>query len=162
MSTLPAHVDRTSLLQDVSSTPLECRYSREEIFHLASSSRGRRKTNPTVALVRVFVENVDLFRPVVTVPHWDIAILEGSPLEVFCVLNKDHDLGHDHNATDLRFYQNGTAVDPQFLTVVNETTLRYYVEKPTPMKAMLFCNLHPRGKDREIFVCLNMITVRRE
>lgn len=100
-----------------------------------------------------------LHTPGVTVPNGDIILEYGSPLEILCVLNPWNNEGR--NASSLIFYHNAALVPPEFLSVVNSTTLRLYVEKPPPSNSMYYCKLkaNPELGLPEVPVCLNTVAV---
>lgn len=91
--------------------------------------------------------------PGVTVPKGDIKIEYGNPLEIFCIL----DPSTKANSSSLVFYHNDVRVPDQFLTIVNETTLRLYVEKPPISESLYSCKL--LNKNEVKGVCLNYVYV---
>jgi len=98
-------------------------------------------------------------------------IREGTPLEILCVLSEPMYEGRYHNASDLRLYHNKTLVGPEHLTIVNETTLRYYVARAPAMMAFFYCKLKVRPaelrttskelrqREPEAGVCFNTVMV---
>lgn len=92
----------------------------------------------------------------VTVPSGDIILEYGSPLEILCILNPSV-VSQGFNSSNLAFYHTSFKVQPEFVTIVNESTARLYIEKPVPMKDMFYCKL--ANGTEESPVCLNSVAV---
>ncbi|KAJ8868706.1 hypothetical protein PR048_030245 [Dryococelus australis] len=98
--------------------------------------------------------------PGVTVPKGDLLIKYGNPLEIFCKLYEHNAEGF--NASDLLFSNNSDVVSSEFTNIVNETTLRLYIPKPTPFSSTYSCKLRKPAKGSEkktVAVCLNEVHV---
>ncbi|XP_046682111.1 cytokine receptor isoform X3 [Homalodisca vitripennis] len=94
--------------------------------------------------------------PGVTIPSGDIILEYGSPLEIFCVLSPGV-VSQGFNSSQLVFYHTSNRILPEFVTLVNESTARLYVEKPVPMEDMFYCKL--TNGTEEFPVCLNSVAV---
>lgn len=92
----------------------------------------------------------------VTIPSGDIILEYGSPLEIFCVLSPSV-VSQGFNSSHLVFYHTSHPVMPEFISLVNESTARLYVERPVPMKEMYYCKLS--NGTEETPVCLNSVAV---
>lgn len=65
------------------------------------------------------------------------------------------------NSSDLVFFRNKKEIEPEFISVVNETTIAMYVEKPPPAEDMYYCKLRLNdgySKQHET-VCLNKVFI---
>lgn len=89
-----------------------------------------------------------------TVPRGDITIEYGNPLEILCVLNPPT----NYNSSLLRFYHDNFEVSKELLNIVNETTLRLFVEKPPISNSLYSCKLMTAPNELE-GVCLNYVSV---
>lgn len=90
----------------------------------------------------------------VTVPRGDINIEYGNPIEIFCMLNTPT----KYNSSNLRFYHDKFEVSKELLNIVNETTLRLYVEKPPISTYYYYCKLMTTSNELE-GVCFNIVNV---
>ncbi|XP_066908387.1 cytokine receptor isoform X1 [Halyomorpha halys] len=90
----------------------------------------------------------------VTVPKGDITIEYGNPLEILCMLNTPT----IYNSSHLRFYDNGEEVSKELVNLVNETTLRLFVEKPPISSRLYSCKLMTAPNEFE-GVCFNYVYV---
>ena len=95
-----------------------------------------------------------MFFVTVTVPKGDIIIEYGSPLEIFCMLNPTIPF----NSSSLRFFHDEYEVSQEFLNIINETTLRLYVEKPPISNSLYSCKLMTTSNNYK-GVCLNYVFV---
>lgn len=100
-----------------------------------------------------------LFLVAVTIPSGDITLVEGSPLEILCILSPSY-VEQGFNASNLVFYRASVQVLSEFVDVVNQSTARLYIENPLPMRDMYYCKL-TNGTD-ETPVCLNSVAVGRK
>ncbi|XP_017887788.1 uncharacterized protein LOC108629550 [Ceratina calcarata] len=98
-----------------------------------------------------------------TWPQGDIIIEHGNPLRIFCILNQsivDKEFP-GKNASDLVFFRNKKEMEPEFITIINETTIALDVEKPPPAEDMYYCRLKLNNEHYEEYeaVCLNKVVV---
>lgn len=65
------------------------------------------------------------------------------------------------NASDLVFFRSNKEMDPQFITIINETTISLDIEKPPPAEEMYYCKLRLNNdyNKQEEAVCLNKVVV---
>ncbi|XP_065216884.1 cytokine receptor-like [Planococcus citri] len=63
-----------------------------------------------------------------TTPAGNILLPLGSPLEIYCTLHTNHNDTKNHTADDLIFKKGDETIDKKYVTVVNETTARLYME----------------------------------
>ena len=59
------------------------------------------------------------------------------------------------------FFRNEKEIDPEFISIVNDTTISMYVEKPPPAEDMYYCKLKLNDgfpKPHEA-VCLNKVVI---
>ena len=65
------------------------------------------------------------------------------------------------NSSDLVFIRNSKEIDLKFISIVNDTTISMYIEKPPPAKAMYFCYLKLDGEFSKPYeaVCLNTVSI---
>lgn len=65
------------------------------------------------------------------------------------------------NASDLVFFRNKKEMEPQFITIINETTISLDVERPPPAEDMYYCKLrlHSDYNKQYEAVCLNKVVV---
>lgn len=49
-------------------------------------------------------------------------------------------------------------MEPEYITIINETTISMYVEKPPPAEDMYYCKLRFSYKDNGA-VCLNKVVI---
>ncbi|PBC29205.1 Cytokine receptor [Apis cerana cerana] len=100
---------------------------------------------------------VGLTTPGRTWPQGDIVLEYGQPLRILCILDEFP----GKNASDLVFFRNQKEMEPQFIKIINETTISLDVEKPPPAEDMYYCRLrlqNNRSKQLEA-VCLNKVVV---
>lgn len=86
-----------------------------------------------------------------TWPIGDIVLEYGQSLQIFCILNKTYvDASFPgKNASDLVFFRNNKRMEPEFITIVNETTISLNVDKPPPAEDMYYCKLKLTNGDYE-------------
>ncbi|XP_076379609.1 cytokine receptor domeless isoform X2 [Megalopta genalis] len=97
-----------------------------------------------------------------TWPQGDIVLEYGQSLKILCILNKTFDSYlPEGNASDLMFFRNNKEMEPQFITIVNETTISLDVEQPPPAEDMYYCKLRPQNDSNKKpeAVCLNKVVV---
>ncbi|XP_071454335.1 cytokine receptor isoform X2 [Hetaerina americana] len=97
--------------------------------------------------------------PGATYPRGDIFLEVGQPLEILCMLNPSHKDALERNASHLVFYRNDELVPPEFLRVVNTTTLKLYVKEMPASSDMYYCRLKLRNGHDLKSVCLNSVFV---
>lgn len=103
---------------------------------------------------------VGLNTPGVTVPRGDIVLEYGNSLRISCILNISHSAAEGKNSSDLVFFRDNSAVQKEFVTVVNSTTLEYFDEKPPVSSSMYYCKLKDTpDNDTYMAVCLNKVIV---
>jgi hypothetical protein len=96
----------------------------------------------------------------VTVPRGDIVLEYGNSLRISCILNISHSAAEGKNSSDLVFFRDNSAVQKEFVTVVNSTTLEYFDEKPPVSSSMYYCKLKDTpDNDTYMAVCLNKVIV---
>ncbi|XP_017766074.1 PREDICTED: cytokine receptor isoform X2 [Eufriesea mexicana] len=103
---------------------------------------------------------VGLKTPGRTWPQGDIVLKYGEPLRILCILNQtfvDAEFP-GKNISDLVFLRNQKEMEPQFITIINETTISLDVEMPPPADDMYYCKLKLQNKQL-ISVCLNKVVV---
>ncbi|XP_011695047.1 PREDICTED: cytokine receptor isoform X2 [Wasmannia auropunctata] len=104
--------------------------------------------------------SVGLSTPGWTWPQGDIVIEHGKDLKMYCILNQTI-VNREYpgkNATNLRFFRNDHEMGPEFVTVINETTLELYVNEPPASDNMYNCKLKVNNSDY-VAVCLNKVVV---
>lgn len=95
-----------------------------------------------------------------TIPRGDIVLKYGVPLEILCILDNSHSAAANKNSSDLVFFHDSSEVPKEFVTVVNSTTLKVYIEKPPISSSMYYCRLKDApDKDTYMAVCLNKVIV---
>ncbi|KAL6427265.1 hypothetical protein ACFW04_008687 [Cataglyphis niger] len=97
-----------------------------------------------------------------TVPRGDIIIKYGNPLRIMCVLNETYVNKHfpGKNSSNLIFFRNDKKMEPEYITVINRTTIMLYNELPPPGDNMYYCQLNLSNKD--VGVCLNKVVIGYE
>ncbi|XP_053977661.1 uncharacterized protein LOC128875796 [Hylaeus volcanicus] len=85
------------------------------------------------------------------------------PLKILCILNQtfvDNNF-RGKNASDLVFFRNAREMEPECITIVNETTISLDVESPPPAEDMYYCRLRlDNDKNKQYTsVCLNKVVV---
>lgn len=93
-----------------------------------------------------------------TIPKGDIILKEGDMLELYCVVNLTHPSTKGRNASHLRFYRQNMSVSPEYLQVLNETTLKLTM-RPNVSSSMYYCKLSQWKTAQEEVVCLNNVAV---
>ncbi|XP_031844734.2 cytokine receptor domeless isoform X1 [Nomia melanderi] len=106
---------------------------------------------------------IGLKTPGRTWPQGDIVLEYGQPLKILCILNRtfvDSEFP-GKNATDLVFFRNKKEMEPQYITVINETTISLDVERPPPAEDMYYCKLRLQNDYNKQYeaVCLNKVVV---
>ncbi|XP_034948371.1 cytokine receptor [Chelonus insularis] len=97
-----------------------------------------------------------------TWPAGDIVLEYGQPLRILCMLNKTYVDAEfpSKNSSNLMFFRNDKKMEPEYITVLNETTIEMYIEKPPPAKDMYYCKLKLDGHVRkDEAVCLNSVVI---
>lgn len=98
-----------------------------------------------------------------TWPQGDIVLEYGQSLRIFCMLNKTFidTIFPGKNASDLVFFRNKKEMQPEYITIVNETTISMYVEKPPPAEDMYYCKLRLNNGYNKQYeaVCLNKVVI---
>jgi hypothetical protein len=84
-------------------------------------------------------------------------------LRILCILNKTFIEASfpGKNSSDLVFFKGYRQIEPEFITVLNDTTIQLDVSRPPPENAMYYCKLRldkNYDKDYEA-VCLNKVVV---
>ncbi|XP_014213058.1 cytokine receptor [Copidosoma floridanum] len=106
---------------------------------------------------------VGLTTPGRTWPAGDIVLEHGNSLRLYCILNMTY-VEHyfpGKGSRDLVFFKGQRQMDPEYITILNETTIQLDVNKPPPENAMYYCKLRldtTSKKDYEA-VCLNKVVV---
>ncbi|XP_011502285.1 PREDICTED: cytokine receptor [Ceratosolen solmsi marchali] len=98
-----------------------------------------------------------------TWPPGDIVLEDGSSLRILCILNKTFIEASfpGKNSSDLVFFKGHRQIEPEFISVLNDTTIQLDVSRPPPENAMYYCKLRldkTYDKDYEA-VCLNKVVV---
>nr|XP_003707987.1 PREDICTED: uncharacterized protein LOC100878272 [Megachile rotundata]XP_012151607.1 PREDICTED: uncharacterized protein LOC100878272 [Megachile rotundata] len=106
---------------------------------------------------------IGLKTPGRTWPQGDIVLEYGQSLRILCILNQtfvDAEFP-GKNSSDLVFFRNEKEMEPQFITVINETTISLDVGKPPPAENMYYCKLRrPNDHSKQYeAVCLNKVVV---
>ncbi|XP_076178162.1 cytokine receptor domeless [Ptiloglossa arizonensis] len=106
---------------------------------------------------------IGLKTPGRTWPQGDIVLEHGQSLRILCILNQtfmDAEFP-GKNASDLVFFRSNKEMDPQFITIINETTISLDIEKPPPAEEMYYCKLRLNNdyNKQEEAVCLNKVVV---
>nr|XP_050852109.1 uncharacterized protein LOC127064705 [Vespula vulgaris]XP_050852110.1 uncharacterized protein LOC127064705 [Vespula vulgaris] len=106
---------------------------------------------------------VGLKTPGWTWPQGDIVLEYGQSLKILCILNKTYidTVFPGKNSSDLVFFRNMKEMEPEYITIVNETTISMSVEKPPPAEDMYYCKLrlsNDYNKQHEA-VCLNKVVI---
>ncbi|XP_046745432.1 cytokine receptor-like isoform X2 [Diprion similis] len=98
-----------------------------------------------------------------TSPLGDIVKEYGQSLKIYCILNETlkEPKFHGKNSSDLVFYRNDREMEPEYVTVINKTTIAMYVDKPEPSSDMYYCKLRlGNGSDPSYeAVCLNKVVI---
>ncbi|CAL7946416.1 unnamed protein product [Xylocopa violacea] len=106
---------------------------------------------------------IGLETPGRTWPQGDIVLEYGQPLRILCILNQTviDAKFPGKNASDLVFSRNKKEILPEFIEIVNETTISLYVEKPEPAEDMYYCKLRLQNNHNKPHepVCLNKVVV---
>lgn len=97
----------------------------------------------------------------VTWPRGDIILEYGQPLRILCMLSMEYtnEKFPGKNSSDLVFFHNDKQLEPEFITVLNETAIALYIEKPPPADYMYYCKLRLNKTEDDIGVCLNKVAV---
>lgn len=101
-----------------------------------------------------------------TWPHGDIILQHGQPLKILCILNQTYidEFYPGKNVSDLVFFHNKKEMEPEFITVVNKTTISMDVQLPPPADDVYYCKLrldkYKNNEDNEdVAVCLNKVVI---
>ncbi|XP_015122629.1 cytokine receptor [Diachasma alloeum] len=98
-----------------------------------------------------------------TWPAGDIVLEVGRPLRILCMLNKTYIDAEfpGKNASDLIFFRSNREMEPEFIKIINETTIEMFVEKPPPSKDMYYCKLRLNDGYSKKYeaVCLNNVVI---
>lgn len=76
-----------------------------------------------------------------TYPLGDIILLIGQPLELFCIIDVETARSNNFSIENLIFVKENQPVDSRYVTRVNETTIRLYMENQTESHHMYYCYL---------------------
>ena len=103
---------------------------------------------------------IGLKTPGRTWPQGDIVLEYGQSLRILCILNQSFvDTAFPgKNASDLVFFRNKEEMQPQFITIINGSTISLDVERPPPAEDMYYCKLRLHNQQDEA-VCLNKVVV---
>ncbi|KZC12905.1 Cytokine receptor [Dufourea novaeangliae] len=106
---------------------------------------------------------IGLKTPGRTWPPGDIVLEYGQSLRILCILNQtfmDAEFP-GKNVSDLVFFRNKKEMEPQYISVINETTISLDVERPPPAEDMYYCKLklHNDYNKQYEAVCLNKVVV---
>ncbi|XP_076245773.1 cytokine receptor domeless [Calliopsis andreniformis] len=106
---------------------------------------------------------IGLKTPGRTWPQGDIVLEYGQPLRILCILNQTYVDAEfpGKNASDLVFFRNKREMEPQFISIINETTISLDVERPPPAEDMYYCKLRLHNDHNKQYeaVCLNKVVV---
>ena len=100
-----------------------------------------------------------------TLPPGDIVLEYGQPLRILCVLNKTMiDANYPgKNASDIVFtYNEKRIMEKEYITIINETAVEMYIEKPPPEDTMYYCKLRltdEYNQQQLLAVCLNKVVI---
>lgn len=104
-----------------------------------------------------------MFGSLGTWPPGDIILEHGKSLKIYCMLNESgmDSKFQNKNSSDLVFFRNKKEMLPEYVTIINRTTLMLYIEKPAPSKDMYYCKLRLDDNDSKQFetVCLNNVII---
>ncbi|BES90108.1 FN3 [Nesidiocoris tenuis] len=95
----------------------------------------------------------------VTIPRGDIYVQYGNLLEIYCSLtrSKDDHHGRKYNSSNLFFSYDNDPVESNYVTIVNETTIKLEMEPPR-WKKLMHCSLRLDDGTMPL-VCLNYVFV---
>ncbi|PSN47868.1 hypothetical protein C0J52_01267 [Blattella germanica] len=98
--------------------------------------------------------------PFVTIPRGDIILEYGNPFRLRCILNTNHSEAIGKNVSDIHIFRDDKEVQPEFLRIINSTTLEVFMEEPPISSSMYYCKL----KDKESYtaLCLNRVVIERK
>ncbi|XP_046483327.1 uncharacterized protein dome isoform X2 [Neodiprion pinetum] len=98
-----------------------------------------------------------------TSPAGDIVLEYGQSLKIYCMLNETltESRFRGKNSSDLVFFRNESEMEPEYITVVNKTTIEMSVKKPEPSSDMYFCKLRLDNGSNPNYeaVCLNKVFI---
>ena len=66
------------------------------------------------------------------------------------------------NISDVYFSRFGRAMEPEYITILNETTVEMFVEKPPAGDGMYYCRLRlddDGNKSNFLAICLNKVVI---
>ncbi|CAB0018140.1 unnamed protein product, partial [Nesidiocoris tenuis] len=94
-----------------------------------------------------------------TIPRGDIYVQYGNLLEIYCSLtrSKDDHHGRKYNSSNLFFSYDNDPVESNYVTIVNETTIKLEMEPPR-WKKLMHCSLRLDDGTMPL-VCLNYVFV---
>nr|XP_034172692.1 uncharacterized protein LOC117600854 [Osmia lignaria]XP_034172693.1 uncharacterized protein LOC117600854 [Osmia lignaria] len=106
---------------------------------------------------------IGLKTPGRTWPQGDIVLEYGQSLRILCILNQSYVDAEfpGKNSSDLVFFRNKKEMEPQFITIINETTISLDVKGPPPAENMYYCKLKLQNDHNKQYeaVCLNKVVV---
>lgn len=98
-----------------------------------------------------------------TLPAGDIVLEYGQSLRILCMLNMTFSEVKypGKNASDLVFFHGDNIFEPEYLTVINETTIELFIEKPPSSREMYYCKMRLDSNYDEDYetVCLNDVAI---
>ncbi|KAL6961667.1 hypothetical protein U1Q18_050547 [Sarracenia purpurea var. burkii] len=111
-----------------------------------------------------------------TIPRENIILEVGQPLEIYCSLDLDNPMTKGYTAKDIVFKKDAEKVDSKYVTAMNKSTARLYIDNlPISIKKEYFnCTLglhedsdenpskshdSPRSKSREWLISSNKVTI---
>lgn len=100
----------------------------------------------------------NLDTPGTTFPRGDIIVPVGSNLTIYCMLNVSHDKSVHRNSSHLRFYKGSEPVPSEYISVLNETTIKLHMSHVKKSKSMFYCKLRDVN-NTEWGVCLNEVLI---
>ncbi|XP_046481317.1 cytokine receptor-like [Neodiprion pinetum] len=98
-----------------------------------------------------------------TWPQGDIQLEYGEPLKIYCIL--DETLRESRypgkSSLDLVFFRNGRQIEPEHVTLINETTIAMYIEKPEPSSDVYICKLRLNNGYGQQYedICMNKVII---
>ncbi|KAK9889376.1 hypothetical protein WA026_004652 [Henosepilachna vigintioctopunctata] len=94
-----------------------------------------------------------------TVPNGDIMVKYGDPLDIYCILHKEEVEKIGPNAINhLVFQRNSEVLNQEMIQVVNQTTIKLHVDKPSKAKQDNYWCIFRTGALNKS-VCMNIVYV---
>ncbi|KAK0096530.1 hypothetical protein PV326_005230 [Microctonus aethiopoides] len=98
-----------------------------------------------------------------TLPAGDIVLEYGQSLRILCMLNMTFSEVKypGKNASDLTFFHGDDIFEPEYLSVINETTIELFIDKPPASREMYYCKMRLDSNYEEDYetVCLNDVAI---